>query len=996
MIKFGFSLLLLLLPSVLLAQFTPDPDWRFENFNNQNHFISSEAGDLTIDKHGYVWVSNRGIQRFDGYRTINFNSFSQVDGGLRDNFTDVTTDSSGRVWVSSAGLCYYDEVSGKFIYVPSDNKHNINIVYSFLSHKNNLWFVSNYGLTKLDTRSLHISFTSLQKVVDPLGAFLIDENTLLVSSREKVYTYNIKYNTYITNTLTYNNALVKIFSVAKNKDQLYLGANTGLYILKNLNGIPQVTNILKNIIVNDLTFLPQDKEKKYLFLATENDGVIIYNTVLKKIEVQYTHDDANPGSLSHNTINKFYIDKNKRLWISTVSGASMLDLNNQDWKIRFLGKSGDNELSINKILADKYDSSKVWMSSYNNGLACLNWNTNTIEKTYSITPKLEEIHDFAQLSHDKWLLVTQNEIIEWSAQSGIFQAKKLPIPDSLGLYYNIHRIIMADINNCFITTNKGLFKYNATTHQISNVLTLNINKKSDIPKDDILKYNLQNGFYDNGALWIASRNGLLNYDLSTQKATNYTEKKSGNDYFLFDVARAPGNQLVCASLNGIVIFNKQTKSFKVINSVANFFKPDCVGVICANNKVWIDSEAGILSYDLITHKSAISEKENPLMQIFPGAPFTIIKNNVVVGFRNGYAYFKPDVKNVLLPSGPVIERVDVNNQPVFFNCPNQKKEGGLVLKYDDNSINIAFTAFLYTDPNSINFRYKLKGADAKWQYIEDQRSANYAQLPPGDYTFYVQSGNKNGAWNSRLASFSFKITPPYWETWWFRALIILLIALGLYNYYRYRIKHLLAIERIREKIASDFHDDIGSALSSISIFSEVADSQLKQQMPHDQIREIIGHISFYSRAMLDSMDDIVWMVNPQNDYFNDLAVRMREFAIPLLEAKNINFEINIKEEILNTKIKMEARKNIFLIFKESINNILKHSQCLAMTVSIGKINNQLELIISDNGKGFDLNSPSSRNGLKNMQKRASEINGKIVVTSEPDKGTVIRLLVNIT
>jgi signal transduction histidine kinase len=226
-------------------------------------------------------------------------------------------------------------------------------------------------------------------------------------------------------------------------------------------------------------------------------------------------------------------------------------------------------------------------------------------------------------------------------------------------------------------------------------------------------------------------------------------------------------------------------------------------------------------------------------------------------------------------------------------------------------------------------------------------------------------------------------------------LVTIAIAFGLYRLYRYRVKNILAIERIREKIASDFHDDIGSALSSISIFSEVVDKQLQEQQPTEQTRQMVGNIASQSRAMLDAMDDIIWAVNPKNDHFNDLAVRMHEFAVPLLEARNIAFDININEDILNTQIKMAARKNIFLIFKECINNILKHSCCTVMQVSVKKINNQVELIISDNGKGFDVNAPHSRNGLLNMKKRADEIGGVFYVTTQSGKGTLVKLLVNI-
>jgi signal transduction histidine kinase len=121
---------------------------------------------------------------------------------------------------------------------------------------------------------------------------------------------------------------------------------------------------------------------------------------------------------------------------------------------------------------------------------------------------------------------------------------------------------------------------------------------------------------------------------------------------------------------------------------------------------------------------------------------------------------------------------------------------------------------------------------------------------------------------------------------------------------------------------------------------------------------------------------------------------MREFAIPLLEASKIKFDINIQEDIRSTSISMEARKNIFMVFKECINNILKHSCCTAMQVSVKKLNNQLEFVIADNGKGFDMQAQSNRNGLKNIRRRAGEIKGTLQISSGPGSGTTVRLLVN--
>jgi ligand-binding sensor domain-containing protein/two-component sensor histidine kinase len=982
---------LLLIPFNLIAQsFVPDPDWRFENFNSQNHFINSEISAIAVDKYGYIWACSRGVQRFDGYKTTDFNSMDHVPGGLKDNYDDVINDTNGRIWVGSEGLCYYDEAAGKFVYVQPQTGNKIKVANACLAQKNLLWFVGDRGFAKIDIKTLKMTFTSLTNVVNPLCTMALDDNTLLISSREKVYIYNIRDNTYTGNTLVYKNALLKIYVAKKSNGVIYLGTNRGLFIMKSLTEFSPAAPETTNIEVGDLKFLPADTKEQCLFVATNGKGIMVYNTVSKKIILNYTHDDNNLYSIASNIVSKFLIDGKKRLWMATGVGISMLDMHDQQWKIRFIHKVNTDEVYINRIARDKYDTNKVWMSTYSQGIVCMNWKTKKVEKVFNNLPDMMQVLDLTQISKSRWLIATSKKVIEWDESAGILSQTKLPVPDSLTLKYGIRRFILTGTNNCFVTTNYGLFQYDLISHKAAAV-SVNYHPAGG---NEELQYDLVNGIYDNGQLWIASKKGLLNYDIAKHRTIVYGGN-DGTDHYFFNIAPAINDQIACAAGTGLTIFNKKTKAFEVHTTLANLYKPGCESVISMGNIVWINTEAGILTYNLATHTSAKPEYETPPMQTYPGSPFELIGNDIVVGFRSGFAYFANTVGTALLPSDPVIESVQVNNQVVLPNYLGKNQHKQLVLGAHENSINISFTAFLYTDPSHIKFRYKLNSDDAKWQYTQDQRSANYAQLAPGNYTFYVQSGNKNGVWNSNLASFSFTIQPPYWASWWFRTLAVLVIAFCLYILYSYRIKNILAIERIRERIASDFHDDIGSALSSISIFSEVADKQLQQKLPPEKTREIVSHISFHSRAMLDAMDDIVWAVNPQNDHINDLAVRMREFAIPLLEARNIHFDIEIQQDLLNARIKMEERKNIFLIFKECINNILKHADCTAMSVSVNKLSNQLELIITDNGKGFDTAIPHNRNGLKNMQKRTDEIGGTIQVTTHPGKGTTIRLLFNI-
>jgi len=992
MTRLGVFLLFLVIPFVALAQgFTPDPDWRFENFNSQNHFISREINAIAMDKNGYVWTASWGVQRFDGYRTLDFNSFDQSKDRLRDNGTDLTADSLGRIWISSSGLCYYDDASGKFIYVDSGPGRRINYVVGAYALGNYLWFACNYGLVKLDLKTLKVFYTALNHISNPLCIHQVSNNSLLVTSRDKIYLYNIKENTYASDVFVYNHAIVKVFTAIKRGDHVFLGTTAGLFRFGSLKDISLVTPATKDVIVDALLFMPADSDKRYLFVGTEGKGIMIYDVLKGEVVLRYLHDENNLYSLPDNIILAFFADRKGRLWIGTSSGMSMLDAANQQWKMRFLNKMSNDELSITNIARDKFDSTKVWMSSFNQGMIRIDWRTKKIEKIFKAGPATNRLYAFMQVSKDKWLLATPKLIIEWEPDRGVLAKKELPVPDSLKLVYSIRKIIYADANTCFITTNLGLFRYDLQKHEVSAVST-NFAQKTDV---DVLKYDLQSGLYDNGELWVASRNGLLTYNVTTNTTTFFTGQGPRLNYFFSDLTEVQGGWLACSSAHGIAIFNKRRQTFDIINRIAGFYNPSSPNITHTGNTIWIGTEAGILTYDMHTGQSSRVEQESPQLQILYSSPLTRVGDNIVVGFRNRYAYFTPRLKNVPVPSSPVIEGVYVNNQPFLHNYTTGASNGKYTFNHSDNSIDISFTAFLYSDPNHINFRYRLKGAGSGWQYTQDQRSANYAQLAPGKYTFYVQSGTKNSYWNSRAASFSFVILPPYWETWWFRIAVVAVIGFGLYRLYRYRVKNILAIERIRERIASDFHDDIGSALSSISIFSEVADKQLREQQPIEKTREVIGHISHHSRTMLEAMDDIIWAVNPQNDHLSDLAVRMREFAIPLLEAKNIQFEIDIDEGLANTRIRMEARKNIFLIFKECINNILKHSGCMAMKVTVNKLNNQLELIISDNGKGYDINASNTRNGLKNMRKRAAEINGTIHFTTQKGEGTLTRLLVNI-
>lgn len=213
----------------------------------------------------------------------------------------------------------------------------------------------------------------------------------------------------------------------------------------------------------------------------------------------------------------------------------------------------------------------------------------------------------------------------------------------------------------------------------------------------------------------------------------------------------------------------------------------------------------------------------------------------------------------------------------------------------------------------------------------------------------------------------------------------LFLVLSFFIYRNYRTSQELKLLSLRNKIAIDLHDDVGSTLSSISMFSQMAQAQSKEIIP---ALETIGESS---RKMLDAMADIVWTIKPENDEFDKVIMRMREFAFELLGAKAIDFEFDAGNDISKINLSMESRKNLYLIFKEATNNMVKYSEANRAKFALKGEKDKFMMVISDNGKGFDASKEYRGNGLMNMKKRAVEMGAQLWIDSAPGSGTTIKL-----
>ncbi len=314
---------------------------------------------------------------------------------------------------------------------------------------------------------------------------------------------------------------------------------------------------------------------------------------------------------------------------------------------------------------------------------------------------------------------------------------------------------------------------------------------------------------------------------------------------------------------------------------------------------------------------------------------------------------------------------------------------GFELAADQNHIEIGFVSTFFSSGDLIRYQYKLEGADAEWQPPTFQRSVNYANLKPGGYHFFVRAVNSDGGVSPQPAMLEFSVDAPVWQRWWFLTLAACLIGFAIYSMYRYQLAQKLRVERVRMRIATDLHDDIGTNLSLIAMASEVADRRTRDEDP--QMTEALSLISGTSRELVDSMSDIVWAVNPKKDRLVDLIQRMRRFASDVFSARGIAFHFEGPSDDRDIRLGTETRREVLLIFKEAVSNIARHSKCTEADIALRAQAGRLELKLSDNGKGFDAAGSFDGNGLVSMRNRAERMGGSLEVRSSTGEGTTVIL-----
>jgi len=311
-----------------------------------------------------------------------------------------------------------------------------------------------------------------------------------------------------------------------------------------------------------------------------------------------------------------------------------------------------------------------------------------------------------------------------------------------------------------------------------------------------------------------------------------------------------------------------------------------------------------------------------------------------------------------------------------------------VLPYVDNDLRFTYSAASYLDPARTRYRVKLEGFD-DWSAWTSETWKDYTNIPEGTYRFLVEARNLFGV-VSMAEPYHVRILPPWYRTWW--AYLLYLIAAGgvLYTGYRIRLNQLLRVHRIRNRIAGDLHDEISATLSSISFFARAIEDD-KFQGDKNRFVQLISESAGDAK---EKITDIVWAINPEHDDWRSFLSKCRRHASDLMESRNINYELDIEEQIPG-KMDMQLRQNLWLIFKEMITNVVRHSNASRIAISLKNRSGKLHLVVDDDGVGMDPNSPTAGNGLKNIRQRAEQIDCKLLLDTAPGKGTRWELILKL-
>jgi signal transduction histidine kinase/ligand-binding sensor domain-containing protein len=990
-------------------------------YGPESKYFSNLNFTVYQSKAGFLWIGTaNGIVRFDGKRYKNFFSDYTNPNSPSDNtIPDILEDKNGDLWFCGFyhGLTKYNESTGifkKYSNPTADNYSYYGIYSGLKDREGNLWFATAgrglaYYLYEKDSFALYFPEPDKCKDGSIRGENYVtgicedkfDTGILWISSFNELYSFNkknkqfihypsgVKYFPFVDNTL--NNC------EADNEGNLWLPSwGAGLLCFNTLikkydaqkrKAFPKIVNHVK--LIND----------SILYAACFDDG--FYQLNLNTNAFTNITPPRNPADLTvkSTSIQKVSITKDAGIFIGGNYYVYQLHPSFSRLKknIFYEEKAREGEIFFENILWDE-SRHQYWITTFNgNGLYTLK-EYETIAKKITVAETPAPVYKrFNSLIKDArqriWVNSYSTGIYLWNETKKNFEKPATgitPLPDSL--LNSIFRLQTDSAGNIWMLSRDKFIYFDVLNNKYETFpITWGSNYKGST---SLLPADIKMDADENP--WLITLNGLFVCNRKEKKVRHIYDTAFGGIKFSYNSfwggAFDKQDNLWLASPNGIHVYN--TKKNEMVN---NFTMADGLPTLATvsiaidkENRIWANTVAGLAIYNQQEKIWRSFNRFDGMGRDYLDGTLAITANGkIVIEQVNGFL-LKDAAEILSAAEVPVLQITSITiNDKEAISSPQALKDKKLELPFNQNNISIEFAAMDWLYPNKTNYLVKIDGLQSANTWTPNPEAhINLTGLAPGNYVVHIKAINSSGVWSNEI-NLSITIKPPFWQTWWFIALSLLAIAAILYLLYRYRVQQLLKMQQMRNNISRDLHDEIGSSVSSVNMLSMVAKKQLGEGHP---VTPLLTQIGLSAQNAGDSIDEIIWSVNPGNDSARDTINRLRKYLSEVFELHGIEYNIQLPEIDAHKKLSMQVRRDLWLICKEAVNNMIKYANCSKAGIEMKTANGTLHIKIYDNGVGFDVKAgvAKKRNGLGNMKERVQKYKAcTFEINSTPDSGTTI-------
>lgn len=995
--------------------------YNFKHLNVQNGLTQNIVYHFLQDSRGYMWIgTHNGLSLYDGIKTTNFLHNDEDSTSIARNFiSNILEDSSQQVWVSNEnGIERYNRNDNTFTHFGIDRPDGTK-EYSYCQL---LGFVSANELWFLDTKTRSVRVLDIKTKRTSFIADLDATNALLyIGSKQAVHIWSsydkgtihqvyrdkklIEQQIYFSGKGgSLNNPELEIIHVFQQNDSTaWLSTNEGVVKLNPLLNTYSIYNEWQKQKVKEVRYTTLSPNGQ-LWVATGEEGLYTFDINTNQFVYNFRNNKLNPFSICSDNIVALYFDKMGNVWCGSYgNGCSYANTEN----VLFT-----NYLSKDETRAWNSDNNILWLSS---------------DAKENLWLALTDAGGF-------WILDKEYKI----------KAHKIPLQED-GTEFTGYLIkSLFDRNgNILMATNKGLYKYTASTNTLHPVKYELISEEvqGSIWIKDMIQlhdgsiifstysglYQLTNeqgkfvvkpiSFLPPGAytafgslfqdqkdfIYIKSQNDSLYILKPTGTGRNFELFKSMHlmpdvNYFFNE---KNDSVIYIATNYGLYYISNDNFHLEKENCDDKLPFIDIRSVFKKDNKLWIFGEKGLYLFDKKSKQGRTYTVEDGL----PSNEFSFSSlvfdsgQRCIAGTANGLVSFFPDrLQGLIYPPGSQLTGIYINDKLVA-SPPNSNEINKINLSFKENTFSFDYSSIAFHHVSECSFEYMLEGYDENWIKGGNAHYTRYSKIPPGNYVFKLRVSDATGSISPNIKSLEIQIAKAFWQTYPFKiavlACILLMGWLSVKWYFNNKIRkqkrefeRQQLVEKERTRIATDMHDDLGAGLSRIKFLSEIIGMKKQQQQP---VEEDISKIREYSHEMIDKMGEIVWALNEKNDSLSDLLAYTRVYAMEYLSQNGIKCIVDAPEHFPSNFVSGEFRRNVYLTVKEALHNVVKHAQASSVLIKM-QTNGKLEICIHDNGIGFDINKIRLfSNGLTNMKNRINELNGVIDIKNK--NGTLIKITV---